>query len=67
MDEAAPPKLAYSIAEACAVSSLGRSTIYSLIAAGKLQARRVGGRRIVMADSLRSLLTGEPDAGRPLA
>lgn len=59
MAENASPKIAYSVAEACAVSSLGRSTIYSLIAAGRLNARRVGGRRIVMADSLHALLTGD--------
>lgn len=61
MAEAAPPKIAYSVAEACTVSSLGRSTIYSLIAAGRLNARRVGGRRIVMADSLHALLAGNEE------
>lgn len=62
MAEVTPPKIAYSVAEACTVSSLGRSTIYSLIAAGHLKARRVGGRRIVMADSLHALLAA--DEGR---
>lgn len=61
MADYAPPKIAYSVAEACAVSSLGRSTIYSLIAAGRLKARRVGGRRIVMADSLHALLAGDEE------
>lgn len=60
MSESACPKLAYSIAEACQVSSLGRSTIYNLIASGKLRARRVGGRRVILADSLRGLL-GDDD------
>jgi excisionase family DNA binding protein len=59
MGDRAFPKLAYSVAEACAVSSLGRSTLYTLIASGRLDARRVGGRRIIMADSLRALLDGE--------
>ena len=51
-----PEKLAYSVNEACAVSSLSRTTIYSHIAAGRLKAVRVGGRTVIHADSLRSLL-----------
>lgn len=49
-------KLAYSIKEACHVSSLGRSTIYAHIAAGRLRAVRVGGRTVIPAESLRGLL-----------
>ena len=59
MAENALPKIAYSIAEACAVSSLGRSTLYTLMASGRLHARRVGGRRVILADSLHSLIAGE--------
>lgn len=54
-----PPKLGYSIAEAVQASSLGRTTIYSHIAAGRLRAVRVGGRTIIPADSLRALIAGE--------
>ncbi len=54
-----PGKLAYSIREACAASSLSRSTLYSHISAGRLQVVRVGGRTVVPADSLRALLTGQ--------
>lgn len=53
------PKLAYSIKEACEASSLGRTSIYSLIAAGRLSARRIGGRTVVLADSLHALIAGE--------
>lgn len=53
-----PPKLAYSIREACTVSSLGRTTIYAHIAAGRLESRRIGGRTIIPADSLRRLIEG---------
>jgi excisionase family DNA binding protein len=52
-------KLGYSIAEACAASSLGRTTLYSHIAAGRLKVVRVGGRTIVPAENLRALLGGE--------
>lgn len=50
------PKLAYSISEACQASSLGRTTIYALIGAGKLQAVRVGGRTVIPATSLSALV-----------
>ncbi len=55
----APPKIAYSIKEACRVSSLGRTTIYAHIAAGRLRANRIGGRTIIPAESLHALIAGE--------
>lgn len=54
-----PPKLGYSIREACQASSLGRSTLYSHIAAGRLRATRVGGRTIIPAEALNALIAGE--------
>lgn len=54
-----PPKIAYSIKEACRASSLGRTTIYGHIAAGRLRAVRVGGRTIIPAESLLALIAGE--------
>ena len=56
-NEKSTPKLAYSISEACEASSLGRTTIYALIGAGKLQAVRVGGRTVIPAASLRALVS----------
>lgn len=53
------PKLAYSIREACQASSLGRTTLYALIAAKRLPVIRVGGRTLVSADALQKLLSGE--------
>lgn len=57
----APARLAYTVKEACTVSTLGRTTLYAHIAAGRLQMRRVGGRTIIPADSLHSLILGEQD------
>ncbi len=54
-----PPKIGYSIREACQASSLGRSTLYNHIAAGRLRAVRVGGRTIIPADALHALIAGE--------
>ncbi len=59
MDNIQPQPLAYSIKDACAVSSLGRTTVYAHIAAGRLKAIRVGGRTLIPAGSLQDLLSGE--------
>lgn len=53
-------KIGYSIREACQASSLGRTTIYNHIAAGRLRVTRVGGRTIIPADALRDLILGKP-------
>ena len=58
-DESKFPKIAYSIREAARASSLSRSTIYNHISAGRLQARRIGGRTIIPAASLQALIDGE--------
>ena len=57
-------KLALSINEACRASSLGRTTIYGHIAAGRLKAVRIDGRTVIPADSLRTLIAGEGHAHR---
>lgn len=52
-------KLGYSIREACQASSLGKTTLYSHIAAGRLRVTRIGGRTIVPAENLHALIAGE--------
>ena len=51
-------KLAYSIKEACELSSLGRTTLYALIKTGRLQVVKVGGRTLIPAAALHALLLG---------
>lgn len=51
-------KLAYSVKQTCEVSSLGRTSIYALIAEGKLKVVRIGGRTLILAESLHDLLAG---------
>lgn len=53
------PKLGYSIREACQASSLGRTTLYKHISAGRLRAVRVGRRTIIPAEALHALIAGE--------
>lgn len=55
----APPKIGYSIREACDATSLGRTTIFGHIAAGRLRVTRVGGRTIIPAEALHALISGE--------
>lgn len=54
-----PPKVGYSIREACRATSLGRTTLYAHIAAGRLRATRVGGRTIIPAEALHALISGQ--------
>ncbi len=54
-----PTPLAYSIDEACRVSSLGRTNLYALIKQGRLSMVRVGRRTLIPAASLHALVMGE--------
>lgn len=54
-------KIAYSIEEACQATSLKRTTLYSHLAAGRLQARRIGGRTVIPAENLRAFIMGHSD------
>lgn len=54
--------IAYSIEDACRASSLGRTNIYSLIKKGKLTVKKIGGRTVIPADSLRRLIDEAPTA-----
>ncbi|MBS0482607.1 MAG: helix-turn-helix domain-containing protein [Proteobacteria bacterium] len=51
--------LAYSVSEACKVSSFGRTYLYQLIGEGRLEARKFGKRTLITARSLRALIEGE--------
>lgn len=48
--------LAYSVADACRVTSIGRTRLYELIADGKLETRKIGKRTLIPAGSLRALI-----------
>ena len=54
--------LAYSVADACRVSTLGRTRIYQLISEGRLRVRKIGKRTLIPADSLHALISGLPEA-----
>ena len=62
-------RLAYSITEACEVSSVGRTTLYAAIKRGDLQSRKVGRRTLVTAKELLAWLESRPvvKVGAPAA
>lgn len=55
---------ALSITEACARSSIGRTTFYKLLKAGQIPARKCGRRTIILSDELRQALESLPRIGR---
>ena len=52
-------KLAYSIEEAMAATTLSRTGLWRLAREGKLETRKIGGRVLIPAASLRKLIEGE--------
>jgi excisionase family DNA binding protein len=52
--------IAYTIAETCRVSGIGRTNIYGLIKAGALRARKHGKRTLVLHRDLQRLLENLP-------
>ena len=55
-------RLAYSVAEAATVTGLGKTTLYSLIAAGTLPSRKIGKRRLIASSDLSGLIGGNRNA-----
>lgn len=49
-------KIAYTVPEALAAIGIGRTNLYKLAGQGKLDLRKVGGRTLVTAESLRRLV-----------
>lgn len=61
MAEPAIERLAYSAKQVAVMTGLSRSTVYELIAAGELDAVRVGRRVLVRADSVERWFGKLPD------
>jgi excisionase family DNA binding protein len=52
-------KLAYSINDTARALSLGRTSIYAMLADGRLEAFKLGRRTLIKADSIRRLVDGQ--------
>jgi excisionase family DNA binding protein len=57
--ERAPTRLAYSVAEAAALTSISRSKLYELMKSGVLGSIKISGRRLLTREHLAALLNGE--------
>jgi excisionase family DNA binding protein len=53
---------ALSIPDACEMASVGRSTIYAAITEGRLKARKLGRRTLILRDDLAHFLAALPQA-----
>ena len=51
-----PPRLAVSPAEAARLAGLGRTTIYAALGSGALKSLKIGKRRLIAVEALRSWL-----------
>lgn len=55
-------KLAFSISEACRILSIGRTTLYSAINDGSLEASKIGRRTIVTSEALSKFIQSLPSS-----
>lgn len=58
-DERIQTKRAFRVKEVPPTYGIGRTKVYELINAGKLKTIKIGGRRLILADSLEALLRGD--------
>lgn len=59
-----PPRALYSPKETETILNVSHATCYRLIAAGKLDARKLGGKTLITAESIERLVTELPKVGR---
>lgn len=52
-------KLAYSINETARALSMGRTSIYAMMADGRLESFKLGRRTLIKAESIRRLVDGQ--------
>ena len=58
-----PEVFGYSINDACKAIPCGRTKIYQMIADGRLEAKKLDGKTIIMRGSIVRLVEVLPDAG----
>jgi hypothetical protein len=57
-----PIPLAYTVKDACAAVGCKVTKLYELVGAGLLDARKIGGRTVIVGDSLRRYVASLPKA-----
>jgi hypothetical protein len=56
------PKISYTVPEALAAIGIGRTNFYKLAREGRIDLKKVGGRTLVTAESLKRLVDEAPAA-----
>ena len=56
-DPTPAPILAVTIADACRITGIGRSTLYELVADGRLPLAKIGRRSVIPFPALRDLIS----------
>jgi excisionase family DNA binding protein len=64
MKQDAPPRISYTVPEAAKAIGLSTKQIYRLIARGDIEAKVLGGRKLIPAEVFNSLLDNAPSAAR---
>lgn len=59
-------KISVTVPEAIALTGIGRTTLYRLIAEGKLSTRKLGTRTLILLIELEQLVQGLPVGGNGL-
>jgi len=59
-----PGRTAFSVAEVCARTGIGRDSIYAAIQTGNLSARKLGRRMLITESALQRYLESLPHAGK---
>ncbi len=60
----APSRAVHSPRETEAILGISHATVYRLIAAGKLDARKLGGKTVITDESIRQLIASLPKVGQ---
>jgi excisionase family DNA binding protein len=60
--EAMPSALSFTIQDACRLTGIGRTTLFALLAEGRLRRIKIGTKTLVEGESLRALIQGREGA-----
>ena len=60
-------QITVTVRQACKMTGISRSTIYTLFETGRLQKRKLGGRTLIMVSDLRALMDSLSDTANEAA
>ncbi len=60
-------QITVTVPQACKMTGISRSTIYTLFDSGRLQKRKLGGRTLILVRDLRELMDSLSDTSKEVA